>query len=212
MPTTAARGTWSSLRPSLRTWWGRYVVVSCTAIVVLVGAVVAAGGLRSAEAVPLPEWQAGEQHDLGEVEATVLDHMVTDDVRADYLEYVDGPAVAWLVVRVEVAAHEETVEFVPEVVAPPEGVVMGDEPETVVALQDGTTGPAIHPGLPQQVAYFWPLRDPRDVPDPLRMDVLVRPWAFSPTSNRYTWGQEEPAARITIPRNDTMPGLFEEEW
>jgi len=209
------------LRRALGTSWGRAGLA--TVVVVLLAAVVIglSGGFRAVEARELPDHAAGEPVDVGPVTVTVLDHVVTDEVRTSRLENLDR-ATAWLVVRARVeVTGDETRDSLPTTVVPPPGVALAgdrDEPDRPVQpeqvlLRDGSALPQGHPGLPEEVAYLWPVADPADVPDPLELTVLGSTSYFSPIFQRDTWTSPEPVGQVVVPRTDQVPAvLVEEQW
>ncbi len=192
----------------------RPIVGAVAAVVACTGATALLGGFDTVETTTMPQWHAGEPLDLGPAEVTLLDHAVRDDVLADYLP--DG-AAAWLIVRARVEATDgETLTYPPEVVSPPEGAVLPDgedaqpSADRVILLSDGTARPQLHPGLPEEVAYLWPVAEPGDVPAELQVEVLVSRLEFSASSQDDVWRTPQPAADVILPRNAQMPGTFED--
>ena len=215
-----------TLRRTLGTPWGRAGLVSVVVLLLAAAVVAAAGGFRTVEASELPDRAAGEPVDLGPVTVTVLDAVVTDEVRTSRLENVDG-ATAWLVVRARVeVTGDETRDSLPTTVVPPPGVALssdpgapadrGDppaQPDQQLLLRDGTSLPQGHPGLPEEVAYLWAVADPSDVPDPLELTLLGSTPYYSPIYRRDTWTSPEPVGRVAVPRTEQVPEiLVEEQW
>ncbi|GAA4288531.1 hypothetical protein [Georgenia daeguensis] len=199
-------------RRLLGTRRGRATLVAAGVVVVALALTAAAGGFRAAGTTDLPDLPAGRPVDLGRVEVTVIDHLVTDQVETVRLE--SAGAAAWLVVRARVeAAGDETVEVLPSMMQPPPGTTLAAEPDMEVLLRDGTQLPQAHPGLPEEVAFLWAVRDPADVPDPLPITLLGSESYYSPIYLRDVWAGPEPVARTVVPAGAEIPEvLVEEPW
>lgn len=209
----------TTLRRALGTPLGRTGLVVVVVLVLVVLVVGVTGGFRTVGATALPGHAAGEPIDVGPVTVTVLDHLVTDEVESSRLENIDG-ATAWLVVRARVeVTGDETRDVLPATVAPPPGVTIstqGDgpaQPDQQVLLRDGTSLPQGHPGIPEEVAYLWPVADPSDVPDPLELTLMGSTPYHSPIYQRETWTSAEPVGQVVVPRTEEIPEvLVEEQW
>ncbi|WP_261165878.1 hypothetical protein [Microbacterium sp. Marseille-Q6965] len=191
----------------------RPVWIAAAILVTVVAAVAALGGFATADARVRPQWPAGEPHDHGQVVATIHDYTVTT---SDASSLPEG-ASAWLVVRATVVSVDAaTLVFPRQIVELPAGLALGgdDDPApdatSVIALDDGRRSPQLHPGLPVEIAYLWPLADAADAPaDRLEVEALETRWIYSPSADEWHWGDIAPVARMTIPYTDRVPAVLE---
>jgi hypothetical protein len=199
-------------RRMLGTRQGRAVLAAAAAFAVVLAVTAASGGFRTAATTDLPDLPAGTPVDLGPVELTVLDHLVTDQVETSRLE--SAGAAAWLIVRARVeVTGDETLEVLPRVLQPPPGSTITAEPDMQVLLRDGTSLPQTHPGLPEEVAFLWAVDDPADVPERLELTLLGSTSYYSPIYLQDMWASPEPVARTVPPAGGEIPAvLVEAEW
>lgn len=209
-----AEGTAARIRGTLaRT--PRGVWVAAGVVLALLLGTWAFGGFAPADARARPTWQAGEPHDHGQVTATIHDYAVTTEQG----EALPDGATAWLVVRASVVpTHTETLDFARDLVALPPGVAIpldddaSPESDRMIDLDDGRRSPLLHPGLPAEIAYLWPLADPDDAPrDGLTVDAIETQWIYSPSSDAWHWGGSAVAATMTIPYTDEVPDVLRGE-
>ena len=190
----------------------RWLWVASGALVCLVIGTWALGGLDTVEGATPTEWAAGDPHDHGQVIATIHDYTVTTETGQPLPE----GATARLVVRATVVGDdEETLDYPRDIVELPPGLALTDgedpQPEAThqVDLGDGRRHPLVHPDLPIEIAFLWPLADAADVPtDGLDVEALETAWVFSPSSNAWHWGTSEPVADMTIPYTPEVPDVL----
>lgn len=187
----------------------RWAWITGGSIAVVLLATWALGGFADAEGRARPVWQAGEPHDHGQVIATIHDYTVTTEEG----QYLPEGAAAWLVVRASiVSTDDETIVYPRELVELPAGIAIAEDNDAspdsthLIDLEDGRRTYQLHPDLPMEVAYLWPLADPGDAPrDGLPVEAIETQWIFSPSSNAWHWGGAEPVATMTIPYTDELP-------
>lgn len=186
--------------------------IAAAAVIAVVSLTAALGGFASADARVRAQWAAGEPHDHGQVIATIHDYTVTTE---DAQSLPDG-ASAWLVVRATVVSTDaSTLVFPRQVIELPAGLALADGDDAspdashTIALDDGRRSPQLHPDLPVDVAYLWPLAAAADAPaDGLDVQALEAHWAFSPSADEWHWGGVAPAAEMTIPYTDRLPDVL----
>lgn len=193
----------------------RWVWIAAGSIVAVLLVTWAFGGFAPAEGRARPTWQAGQPHDHGQVIATIHDYTVT----TDEVQYFPEGATAWLVVRASVVSTDTTTLVYPrQLVELPAGIALPrDDDESpdathLLDLDDGRRTPMLHPDLPADVAYLWPLARPGDVPaDGLPVEALETHWIYSPSSDAWHWGNSTPVADMTIPYTDELPDVLRGE-
>ncbi len=219
--------------------WARAVVGTWPrriALAVVLGAVVgttAAGGLArhvAADAGPARA-AAGEPVATGPFDLTVRSWTVTDTVQVSALESAD--ADAWLVVVVgaldtdrESRRLDRTAVTLPDEL--PWGLALAgdaepDRPDPTLLARDGSSYPALQPGLPEDVALLWPVTVPEtgDVSagsgEALTVTLPTFRYRDMTVGGGRRWAETGELVLVDVPPGDVPPGIVdppedEEAW
>lgn len=188
--------------------WPRRAAWLLLAVAVLVTALT--GGLGTASP-PAPERvAAGDAVDVGPVRLAARAWTIRDDVATGALEYAG--ADAWLVVEADVTAlTDATTTFPRTALRLPRELRLDGEPDRVVLLADGTTGPQLHPGLPARVALLWEVGADTDPGDELALSYLRTRLSDSTIDSGRVWRPDGVAATTALPRDDAAGDAIAEE-
>lgn len=188
--------------------WPRRAAWLVLAIAVLVTALT--GGFGTVSEPAPARVAAGDAVDVGPVRLAAQSWTIRDDVATSGLEY--SGAAAWLVVEADVTALTDATTTFPQAALrlPPE-LRLETEPDRVVLLSDGTSGPQLQPGLPARVALLWPVGDDADPGDELDLLYLRSRLDDSTIDASRVWRPDGVAAHTTLPRDDSTGDAIAED-
>jgi hypothetical protein len=69
-------------------------------------------------------------------------------------------------------------------------------------LRDGSTVGALHPGLPERVAFLWELAADAEPPAEVQVEIIGKTQRRDSLTGRLQWLDEAPRARLTVPVED----------
>lgn len=143
--------------------------LSTALVVVLLGVSAAFGGLADAPTTPIAALEAGERIDGAQLDITVLEGVVVDELPGASLEPEAGNRFVMVVAEVEnvSTAPAGSANF-DEVVAL---ATVSDEATTVLDIDDGREWPTLQVGVPRTLAWVWEL--PAEVSDAAAIGVEV---------------------------------------
>jgi len=180
-------------------------------LVIVVAVVGLAGGLdrlppEGPPVVAVDELNAGEPWDVT-VDGAAL---AADLSPAVLLE--DG---YWLAVTAQVEiTDDESRRDVDEILCVRDVAGLALEPEESTAcpgavpandirlVRDGSAVGALHPGLPERVAYLWELAAGADPPTEVHVDIVGKTFRENSLTGRMEWLDEAPRAQLTVPVED----------
>ena len=187
----------------LRTVWGRAALALLAVVAAALVVAAATGGLRTITSEQ-PTSAPGEVIDTGQVEVTVVEHVVTDRIYETILESVPG-ADAWLVLRVRaLAVSDATVSALPAVVTPDVAVGEGYGEPDIILARDGSRGSQLHPGMAEDLLLLWPVRA-ADVPELLVVEVTPQERFWSALQDTWTWQDGAAPVRLEVPAGEPLP-------
>jgi hypothetical protein len=157
------------------------------------------GGFAALPAPPVPDLPTGEAIEAGQWRVLpIRAYLGTDDPYGVPLK----PEQKALVFEVDLTNRtaESTKDFF-ELFALAGGV--GREKPFIALTRDSTLSPDLHPGMPERMAYVWPL--PGDAAVPPRVSITVTAKVYKPRDNLYGapgWFNPHVVGTITLPVAD----------
>jgi hypothetical protein len=185
---------------------GACVLLLATAVVGL------AGGFDSVPAEELPVVAADEVFESEPWHVTVDGAALAADLEPAVL-YEDGYWLA-VIADVEITTDEswdrsfEEILYVTGVDGMarehqersnyPGGILADD----IRLVRDGSAVGALHPGLPERLAFLWELAIDTPPPTEVRVEITGREYIESSLNGQMEWLREEPRAQLTLPVQD----------
>jgi hypothetical protein len=79
------------------------------------------------------------------------------------------------------------------------GAILADD---IRLVRDGSAVGALHPGLPERVAFLWELVIDTPPPAEVHIEITGRTYRESTLTGQMEWLDEEPRAQLTVPVQD----------